>query len=143
LKKGPHPPGQLIQLRQRPCTAGFQLPCQFHKIFRSNSADQPDGRAAPVDSLFYLQGHATWAKRNERATRNYCKDRKLKMGMMLIFRQMPNCQQHARSAAEFCFAVRAVFTALDNSLFSFTVPARADVMTAAKNPMAAKGTPQN
>jgi hypothetical protein len=58
-------------------TAGFQLPGHFHKIFRSNSTDQPDGRATAVDSLFCLQGHVGVSKRNDRAIRNYCKDGKL------------------------------------------------------------------
>src|SRR5216683_4064648 len=61
--------------RTAPGTAAFQLPCHFRNILRSNSTDQPDGRAAPVRNLFYLQGHV------------------VQIGMMLIFRQMPNCQQ--------------------------------------------------
>ena len=32
-------------------------------------------------------------KRNERAIRNYRKDGRLQAGTMLIFRQMPNCQE--------------------------------------------------
>ena len=37
---------------------------------------------------------------NERAMRNYCKDGKLPAGMMLIFRQMPNCQQSPAKSAQ-------------------------------------------
>jgi hypothetical protein len=76
------------------------LPYHFRKIFRSNSTDQPDGRAAFVDSLFYLQGHVGAFKRNERAIRNYCKDEKLEAGMMLIFQQKPNSQQSAAKSEQ-------------------------------------------
>jgi len=37
---------------------------------------------------------------NERAMRNYCKDGKLPARMMLIFRQMPNCQQSPAKSAQ-------------------------------------------
>jgi hypothetical protein len=66
-----------IQLQHGPWTAGVQLPFHLRKILRSNSTDQPDGRPAPVDSLFDFQGHAGASKRNERAIGNYCKDGKL------------------------------------------------------------------
>jgi hypothetical protein len=74
-------------------TGGFQLPCHFRKVFRSNSANQPDGRAAPADSLFDPQGHIEAFKRNEWAIRKHCKDGKLQTGVMLIFQQMPIRQQ--------------------------------------------------
>ena len=63
----------------QPWTACFQLPCHFRKIIGLNSADQPDGRTAVVDNIFYHQGHvgASPVKRNERAIRNYCKAGKL------------------------------------------------------------------
>jgi hypothetical protein len=70
------------------------LPFHSHKIFRLNSTDQPDGRAVPVDSFFYLQSHVGAFKRNERAIRNCCKDKKLQTDMTLSFRQMPNRQQN-------------------------------------------------
>ena len=48
-------------------------------------------------SLLYLQGHVGASKCNERAIRNCCKDGKLQTRMMLIFRQMPSCQQSPKS----------------------------------------------
>ena len=73
----------------------FELPCHFRKILRLNSTDQPDGRAALADNLFDLQGHVGASRLNATSGpfRNYCKDGQLQTGMMLIFRQMPNCQQ--------------------------------------------------
>jgi len=88
-----------------PWTAGFQLPCDFQKIFCSNSTDQPDGRAAPVVRLFYFQGHVGAFKRNERAMRNNCKDGKLQAGMMLLSRQMPNCQREREVSNRILFRV--------------------------------------
>jgi len=57
-----------------------------------NPTDQPDGRAAIADNLFYIQGHVGTFKRNERASRNSRKDGKLQGRMMLSFRHMPNYQ---------------------------------------------------
>jgi hypothetical protein len=82
----------------------YRANCRFQKVFRSNSTDRPDSRAALVENLFYLQGH--WnvsVKRNERATRNCRKDGKLQTGMMLIFRQMPSCQQTCEVSRQILF----------------------------------------
>ena len=62
-------------------------------------------RARFVKFGFYLQGNVGAFKRNERTIRNYCKDGKLEAGMMLIFRQMPDCQQKCEVSNRILFRV--------------------------------------
>jgi hypothetical protein len=63
---------------------------------------RPGERRSTVFSIFKVTSES---KRNERAIRNYCKDGKLQTGMMLIFRQMPSCQQECEVSDRILFRV--------------------------------------